>query len=88
MLNLNLMFFYFNILEVGSGLVSEFDGSASKLVEAANSSAAKLVQLLTKHFKCFRDEADLKDGTRLDYLLHNKYKIYNLFLNNVLILLT
>jgi hypothetical protein len=40
---------------VGAGLTQHFEGSAGKLVEAAQKSAGRLVDLVTTHFPGFRD---------------------------------
>ena len=41
--------------EVGRGLLQQFDGSAWQLIECANGSAVRLVQLLWDYFPGFRD---------------------------------
>jgi hypothetical protein len=46
--------------ELGTVLLQEFDGQASKLVSRANGSVVKLVSLLTSHFPGFRDHAIYK----------------------------
>ncbi|GAQ87970.1 hypothetical protein KFL_003900100 [Klebsormidium nitens] len=43
------------VREVGTGLLSSFEGQAANLVRAANNSAAQLVTLVTAHFPGFRD---------------------------------
>ncbi|XP_074270454.1 uncharacterized protein LOC141594181 [Silene latifolia] len=46
--------------EVGRVLERDFEGKASKLVEASGKSAAKLVELVTQHFPGFRDHTVYK----------------------------
>jgi hypothetical protein len=41
----------------------DFEGSVINLIEQANHSAAGLVNLLAKHFPCFRDEARFEGKT-------------------------
>lgn len=43
--------------------MQKFDGSVANLVEAANHSAGKLVNLLAHHFTCFRDESTFEKRT-------------------------
>eukprot|EP00898_Chlorokybus_atmophyticus_P006177 jgi/Chlat1/6560/Chrsp45S05926 len=43
--------------EVGDELMASFAGEAAKLIKAAQGSATKLVDLVTRHFPGFRDEA-------------------------------
>ncbi len=43
--------------EVGTVLLTHFDGSAFKLIDQAGGSAPKLVELIFSHFPGFRDEA-------------------------------
>ncbi|KAK9678476.1 hypothetical protein RND81_11G214000 [Saponaria officinalis] len=46
--------------EVGRELERNFEGKASKLVESCGKSAAKLVELVTRHFPGFRDNTVYK----------------------------
>ncbi|TKX19812.1 hypothetical protein C1H76_8010 [Elsinoe australis] len=43
--------------QAGQVLEDEFEGSVAKLIERADGSAGKLVNLLAHHFECFRDQA-------------------------------
>ncbi|CAD0086197.1 unnamed protein product, partial [Aureobasidium vineae] len=49
--------------EAGQALEDNFEGSVANLVEAANNSAGKLVNLLAHHFSCFRDESVFEKRT-------------------------
>lgn len=46
-----------------TNVVQKYDGSVANLVEAANNSAGKLVNLLAHHFTCFRDESVFEKRT-------------------------
>ncbi len=48
-------------------LHSKFGGSVSKLIESGEKSAQKLLSIIGQEFDCFRDEATLKDGTRVSF---------------------
>jgi len=50
--------------ELGQVLSERFEGRAINLFEAADGSAARLIQLLTEHFSSFRDEA-VYDGRKV-----------------------
>lgn len=45
------------VVQVGTRLLSDFDGDISNLIRKANKSASKLVNLVTMHFPGFRDHA-------------------------------
>ncbi len=53
--------------ETGATLLKKYQGQAHYLVEAAQQSAVKLVQLLSQDFPSFRDEATYKGKTVLFY---------------------
>lgn len=54
--------------EVGQVLLTNYDGSAIRLIEAADGSAPKLVELIFSHFAGFRDEITIEDGRRVVFL--------------------
>ncbi|KAI5203850.1 hypothetical protein E4T39_03866 [Aureobasidium subglaciale] len=49
--------------DAGQVLEDTFDGSVANLVEAADNSAGKLVNLLAHHFSCFKDESTYEKRT-------------------------
>ena len=53
--------------DASSVLHSKFGGSVSKLIESGEKSAQKLLSIIGQEFDCFRDEATLKDGTRVSF---------------------
>lgn len=46
--------------EVGNALLEKYEGSFENLVKESNHSAVKLLELITRNFSCFRDEAVYK----------------------------
>ena len=59
--------------EVGDGLRRCFGGRAASLVEAADGSASRLVDLVTSHFPGFRDHA-IHDGAQV--FLYKRAQIF------------
>ncbi|KAL0238853.1 hypothetical protein PCE1_004544 [Barthelona sp. PCE] len=56
-----------NLTQVGKVLVDVFGGSFENVVRAAGNSASTLVDLIYKHFECFRDECEYK-GRKVFFL--------------------
>ncbi|KAI4465176.1 hypothetical protein MML48_3g00013489 [Holotrichia oblita] len=50
--------------EVGNSLLENFEGSFVNCIRQAENSAVKLLNIITRNFKCFRDEATY-EGTRV-----------------------
>jgi hypothetical protein len=56
-------FFLINVIGAATKLMQEFDLSIAKIISDSNGSAARLVNLLTDKFPCFRDETKFEGKT-------------------------
>ena len=48
-------------------LRKKYSGSVVKLIESADRSAQRLLQILTTDFECFKDSVTLPDGTQVSF---------------------